>query len=343
MRYPSTPAMARTLFRIMSPVVALALILAVTLAPAAPAAAADVKPLTIISVDDHPWDAEPRFRSQTKTIFKGPNDSSLIYARFAPRWDQTPPMDPLGPHYHTWHEWAYVLSGDFVIHEPISEKQTAGMLSRFTQGTWLDRPAYTLHGGVWEVGGLRPQNACELIIFEEGDGSVVTLGENGDHFKPDFDSKPDPYLPDWRKVERFNHPWIVHSGSDLEWETDPDMPGRLVKWLSDDKAEGFRGRLLKIPPGWTPPPGAGTKHYKNANVMRYTLYGDMKVWQFAAPGGKGKPVKVSANSFIHQPPGALWGYGGGTVTDSGAIWLEVTYAEGVAVGGGPIEAPVINN
>ena len=292
------------------------------------------RPLEIIDVANHPWDESPRFKSKTKTFFKGPNDSSLIYAHFPPRWDMTPPIDPLGPHYHHWHEWAYVLEGDFVIHEPVSPWQKSGMLAHFTQGAWLDRPAYTLHGGVWEVGGMRPQNACTLIIFEEGDGSVVTLGPDGDHFKPDFPDRPDPYLPDWRAVKQFNHPWIVHTATDLDWETDAKVPGRLLKWLSDDQTTGFRARLVKLPPGWQAPKEHRVSYYKKANRFIYMLYGDLTLNQRDKPGAAGKPARLTRDFFVWQAPHSLFGFGAGPATEAGAVWLEVIYAQGLAVGGG---------
>ena len=297
------------------------------------------QPLQIIDVNSHPWDASPRFKSKTKTFFKGPDDSSLIYAHFLPRWDMTPPADPLGPHYHHWHEWAYVLDGDFVIHEPVSPQQKSGMLSHFTQGTWLDRPAYTLHGGGWEVGGMRAQNACTLLIFEEGDGSVVTVGPEGDHFKPDFPGRPDPYLPDWQAVRQFNHPWIVHTTTDLEWETDTKAPGRMLKWLSDDQEEGFRARLVKIPPGWEAPGKHKAVYYKQASRFIYMIYGDLTIAQRSGPADTGTPVKLSRDFFVYQSPYRLFGFADGPVTATGAVWLEVIYAQGLAVGGGTIEIP----
>lgn len=296
--------------------------------------------LQIIDINKHPWDSQPRFRARTKTFFKGPNDSGLIYVYFQPRWDMDPPADRLGPHYHLWHEWGYVLRGDLVIHEPVSPYQKSPAAYRFIEGTWLDRPAYKLHGGNWETGGLRAQNVCMLLLFEEGDGSVVTVGPKGDHFKPDFPgSKPDPYDPDWRKVKQFQHPWIVDSALDLEWETDSELSGRLVKWLSDDSSQGFRARLVKIPPGWSAPAASGRHYFEDAHRMRYMLFGDMKVWRFATPADSGEVVRLTENHFVYQPPRSLWGYGAGPVTEAGAVWLEVTYAKALSVGHGPIEEP----
>lgn len=296
--------------------------------------------LQIVDVNSHPWDTQPRFRARTKSFFKGPNQSSLIYAHFPPRWDVDPPVDKLGPHYHLWHEWGYVLQGDLVIHEPVSPYQKNPVLYHFIEGTWLDRPAYTLHGGNWEIGGMRAQNDCVLLLFEEGDGSVVTLGPNGDHFKPDFPgSKPNPYQPDWRAVKRFHHPWTVDSALDLEWETDTQVPGRFIKWLSDDQSQGFRAQLVKIPPGWAAPDSAEKHYFESAHRMRYVIYGDMIIWKFKNAGDEGTGVQVTANHFIHQPPRSLWGYGPGPVSTSGAVWLEITYAKGLSVGAGPIQEP----
>ena len=51
-------------------------------------------------------------------------------------------------------------------------------------------------------------------------------------------------------------------------------------------------------------------------------------------------INAKENTFIYQPPRSLWGYGAGEVTREGAVWLEVTYAKGLSVGGGPIEEPI---
>ena len=295
--------------------------------------------LEIVDVNAHPWDETPRFAARSKTFFKTPDDGGLIYAEFAPTWSVAPARDPLGPHYHLFHEWAYLLSGDFVIHEPVSPDQQHGAVYRFVEGTWLDRPAYTLHGGDWETGGLRPQNASRLLIMEEGDGSVITLGPDGDHFKPDFpDSRPDPYDPDWQKVDRFPRPWIVDSASVLEWENDPNLKGRLVKWLSDD-GDGFRARMIKIPPGWSAPAGTKNHYFTKAHRLRYVLYGDLRVLAFSDPDEQGKSTQAGSDFFIYQPPNSLWGWGDEPITKDGAVWLEVTYSAGLKVGGGPIEEP----
>lgn len=294
--------------------------------------------LTVVDVDAFPDDEHPRFHSQSKSIFRGPGGASLIWARFNPRFDDLPPGSPLGRHYHHFHEWALVLEGDYVIHEPVSPRQKHGPLYQFVEGTWLDRPAYSIHGGTWALGGMRSQRPCTLLIFEEGDGSVVTLGADGDHFKPDFpDSKPSPYLPDWASVPSFANPWIVNSGSQLEWEPDEDQPGRWVKWLSDDSERGFRARLIMVAPGWSSQASANAAWYEKANRFLYVVWGDLNIQQYDDAGSASALLSASSDWFIHQPPRALFSHGQGPVSEGGAIWLEVTYADGITVGGGPIE------
>lgn len=153
------------------------------------------------------------------------------------------------------------------------------------------------------------------------------------------DGKPpaDPALADWRSVKQFTRPWLVDSVRNLEWEADAQVAGRFVKWLSDDIADGFRAQLVKIPPGWTPPAEWSKTYFDHANRLRYMVWGEMKVWQFKDPGDPGKAVKVGEDYFIYQPPRSIWGYGPGAVSETGAIWLEVTYAKGLRHGGGPIE------
>jgi hypothetical protein len=295
--------------------------------------------LQIVNVNELPLDTSPRFAAKSKTFFRS-EKGTFIHAVWSPTWSaKMPPAGAgMGSHYHLWNEWAYMLEGDLVIQEPVSPYQSNGAMYRYIEGTWLDRPPYTLHGGGWVTGGLRAQNPVTLILFEEGDGSVNSVEPNGGgHFKPDFPEKPDPYEPDWQAVEQFARPWIVHSGSDLEWEQDTELAGRLIKWLSDDLSGGFRAQLVKIPPGWTAPEGSKKSYFEHADRMRYMLHGEMLVLQFDGPEAEGTAVKVSKDYYIHQSPRSIWGHGDGPVTEEGAVWLEVTYARGLEHGGGPIE------
>ena len=299
--------------------------------------------LAIIDLQEFPWDETPRFNARTKTIFRGPEVGQLVYTIFPPTWNvETPRAGAgLGSHYHPYWEWGYTLQGDSTLAEPVSPHQKNGMLYRKREGGWLTRPPYSLHGGNWHTGGKRAQLPYHLLLFEEGDGSVVTVGPDGDHFFPEYpDRRPDPYLPDWRSVERFTRPWLVDTLTDLEWEADPETAGRFLKWLDDDPVDGFRAQLVKIPPGWTPPDDLKGSYFERANRLRYVIYGDMNVWLFDSPDDSNpRKATVGKDHFIYQPARSVWGYGTGSVSDLGAIWLEVTYASGVSHGGGPIEEP----
>lgn len=297
--------------------------------------------LSVVDTRRFPWypaSADPlRTGWRSKVFFKGPKVGRLMLIIYPPTFDSKMPPPGVPPHYHLWHEWGYTLKGDAVMTEPVSPLQKNGMLYHKKEGGWLSRPPYSLHAGTWVTGGLRNQMPYHLLLMEEGDGSIIMVGPQGRHILPESPGvRPDPYDPDWRAVKEWRRPWLVDSIADLEWEDDPDVPGRFVKWLSEE--DGFRARLIKIPAGWVAPPAPNRTYYEQANVLRYVVYGDMTVWAFDDPADPGRAWRVGEDGFIYQPPRSLWGYGPGKVSALGAIWLEVTYAKGLTVGGGRIEA-----
>lgn len=309
-----------------------------------------------VNVSAYPFDGtpgsalkKPPLGPTSKTIFQspeaGPNSElpvgQLIHLQYLPTFNVKSAPPGGNAHYHEFWEWGYTLKGDSIMPEPVSPNQMNGMLYRKTQGGWLTRPPFSLHGGSWATGGMRNQLPYDLVIFEEGDGHVINAGHDG---------KPAPYRGrdgkgpppgtdgDYRNVKRFTRPWLLDSTRDVDWEEDREVPGRFVKWLDDDLGEGFRSQLVKIPPNWTPPAEWTKTYFEQANRLRYMVWGEMKVWQFKGPNDAGTAVKVGEDYFVYQPPRAIWGYGPGPVSEKGAIWLEVTFAKGLKHGGGPIEA-----
>jgi glyoxylate utilization-related uncharacterized protein len=107
--------------------------------------------------------------------------------------------------------------------------------------------------------------------------------------------------------------------------------------LSDDPEGGFRAQLIKVPPGWSHPDGAQKSYFKNAHRLRYLLYGDLTIAQHADPDSAGEPRRLEKADFVYQPPRSLWAFDAGPVTENGAVWLEITYAKGLARSDGPIE------
>ncbi|MEO7775153.1 MAG: hypothetical protein ABIT36_02495 [Steroidobacteraceae bacterium] len=313
-------------------------------------------PIALVNVAAFPFDGRPGSALKkaplgptSKTIFQSPKnqgtdlpEGQLIRMEYTPTANNNPPrLDGGGTHYHEFFEWGYTLKGDSVMPEPVSPFQKSGLLYRKLQGGWLSRPPYSLHGGGGVASFLRNQLPYDLLIFEEGDGHVINVGdkrgEPGSYRGRDGKGAPPGTVGDYRKVKQFTRPWLIDTVRDMDWENDTEMAGRSVKWLSDDLADGFRAQLVKIPPGWTPPADKMKTYFENANRLRYMVWGSMKVWQFTGPNDAGKAFKVGEEYFIYQPPRSIWGFGPGKVTEEGAIWLEVTYAKGLTHGGGLIE------
>ena len=270
-------------------------------------AGAEWTPLQIINVNDLPWDVDAPYGRIKSVIRSGTGNFKFI--QFPPTWKTGLPApgtpgNEVGPHYHDFHEWGYVLGGDYVIYEPISAYQRNPVQYRYVEGTWLDRPAFTLHSGDWATGGVRAQNPSTLILFEEGDTGITILDPDGSS-PPVLHGDTRPDMPDWSTI-KFNHPLIINSGSDLEWETDTQIAGRLVKWLSDNPVGGFRAQLVKIPPGWSHPEGANKSYFASAHRIRYVVYGDMQVWLHDGPDSTGESTRVTENYFIYQPPRSIW-------------------------------------
>lgn len=303
-------------------------------------------------VKKFPWDGsaeavnkDERFSNPSKTFFNGPNrEGAFVYSEFAPSFSSKKKEGPPGaPHYHTFWEMGYTLRGDSAMLEPVTPDYINPMHYHKKEGGWLTRPPGGLHGGGME-GGRERQMPYYLLLFEEGDGSLVTLGPSwagpvAGQYQPDFPGRKSDPASSWEEIEDFTKPWFVDSISDLEWMEDPNAPGRFTKYLDDSIKEGFRAQLVKIAPGWTPPATGHKEYFEHANRMRYMLWGDIKVWNFDGPNDKGKAVRVEEDGFIYQPPRSIWGYGPGPVSEKGAIWLEMTWAKGLTHGGGPIEEP----
>ena len=284
--------------------------------------------LRITDVNAMEWD--DRFRmgkkgtSSGKLLYRNADGALLFYVRFAPGWD----AETRDRHYHDFHEWGYVLEGNFIIYEFISPAQHKGSLVNMHPGTWMDRPAYSIHGNRADAMQRQkvPPGSLQLL-FAEG-GKTVSLSP---------DSKM--YSDDWRAVKQFTNAHFRHTATTevMEWEEDAQLPGVNVKWLSDDWQGGFRARLLYAPPGWVHPRAQERTYFDKAQRFIYVLYGDMEILQSAGPDDAGRKITLGKDFFIDQPPGSIWQWGAGPVTESGCQWLEVTYAEGTRTGNGPIE------
>ncbi len=235
-------------------------------------------------------------------------------------------------HYHEFHEWAYWLSGDFVNNEFTSPYQRVGDFQQFREGTFLDRPPHSLHG--WEPGRLDSQVGGTCLIMEEGGKSVSVL--------PDSQG----YSEEFKKVKQWSVPRIIETLSDIHWERDAQYPSRegiFVKRLVDDQERGFRATLWRLEAGWKgsqAPDFARAYYYKQAHQFNYVLNGDMRIQTYAAPGNKAEIITVGKNFYFERAPMSIFGLADNVVSDSGCVWLEVTYGKGASIPNIPIEDPI---
>ena len=281
--------------------------------------------IQIIDVNQLPWDE--RFRmgnkgtTNGKLLFSLKNGGTLLYVKFNPGWN----ADGTEAHYHTFHEWGYVLDGDFPLYEFVSPNQKKGTLMNMRPGTFMDRPAFSIHGNrasTMEKQIVTP-GSTQLIFYETG--KTVSLNPlNRSH------------SDEWKLVEEFFSANFQHTADTniMEWEEDEMLPGVFVKWLSDHTAKGFTAKLRYAPAGWAHPKKNLQSYNKEGYRFLYILSGDMNV--VVNDDDAIKKIEATKDFFINQPPMSIWNWGDNELTKSGVTWLEVQYGKGTTIGNSPI-------
>ena len=281
--------------------------------------------LQIQNVDDVPWDE--RFRmgkagsTNGKLLFFNPNGGVLLYVKFNPGWD----ADGTEAHYHTFHEWGYVLDGSFPLYEFVSPNQKTGSLVNMKQGTFMDRPSYSIHGNRREaMEKQRVTPASTQLIFYES-GTTVSL-----------DKENKNYSDDWKNVDEFfpaNFQESLNANS-MEWEDDKELDGVKVKWLSDHGQKGFTAKLRYAPANWTNNGSNKTTYNPSGYRFMYILSGDMKL---AITESNRQDQEVTENNLIVHKPMSLWSWGSEKLTEKGVMWLDVEYGKETIIGKKRIE------
>ena len=281
-------------------------------------------PVRILDTDAMPWPEPFNDRGwQAKTLFDNPEtgDHLLIIS--------VPIGAPGGRnHYHDFHEWAYWLTGDFVNNEYMSPWSRVGEFQQFREGVFLDRPAYSLHGG--EIGRLDSQVGGTCLIMEEGGKTHYVIP--GD---PGSDTE-------FKTVKQWTTPRIVDTIADMPWEPLRSTDGILVKRLAEDQKRGFRATLWQVPAGWQRrrfETFGRPYYYEQAHEFNFVLNGSMRIETYPEPFGKGQLHEVGKSFFIDRPPNSIFGLATGEVSKYGCVWLQVTYAKGTAIPNLPIEPP----
>ena len=232
-------------------------------------------------------------------------------------------------HYHTFHEWAYWLTGDFVNNEYTSPLQRIGDFQQFREGVFLDRPAYSLHGG--EPGRLDSQVGGTCLIMEEGGETIYVT--------PDDKNYDDA----WKQVKQWTVPRIIDTISELPWEPYDAAEGIGIKRLADDQVRGFRAVMWLLPAGWKATGNGqfGRAHYyKQAHQFNYILNGDLQLQSWSSPEEKAEQIRLTKDFYFEKAPMAISGLADGTVSETGCVWLQVTYARGTSIPNVPIEDAV---
>ena len=287
--------------------------------------------IEVINIDQVPWD--DRFRmgksgsTNGKLLFFNPEGGTLLYVQFNPGWD----ADGTEAHYHTFHEWGYVLDGSFPLYEFVSPKQKKGTLMQMKEGTFMDRPAYSIHGN--RSSAMKRQlitpGSTQLIFYESG--KTISLNK-----------KNKSYSDEWKNVEEFFSANFQHTPDTniMEWEADEDLPGTMVKWLSDHTNMGFTARLRYAPAGWQYESPTNMSYNKDGYRFIYVLSGDMRIEK--SPSNN-EELLAKKDYLIVQKPNSLWSWGSSEFTDQGVMWLDIEYGKGTIIGQSPIIRSFINS
>ena len=288
------------------------------------------EPLQVQNVDNIPWDE--RFRmgkagsTNGKLLFFNPNGGVLLYVKFNPGWD----ADGTEAHYHTFHEWGYVLDGSFPLYEFVSPNQKTGSLVNMKQGTFMDRSAYSIHGNrreAMEKQIITPAST-QLIFYESG--TTVSL-----------DKENKNYSDDWKNVDEFFPANFQDSlnANVMEWEDDKELDGVKVKWLSDHGEKGFTARLRYAPANWANKDSSTPTYNKSGYRFMYILSGDMNL---VMTDSNKENRKVAENFLIVHKPMSLWSWGSQRLTEKGVMWLDVEYGKETTIGEKRIERLIKN-
>jgi hypothetical protein len=291
----------------------------------------DWNKMTFIDVNAMDWEemwTGLKETSRGKKLYSNDQGAFMVYLEHDHGWDSL----NKSRHFHDFHEWGYVLNGNFLIYEFVNGEQQSGSLYNMKAGTWMSRPPFSIHGH--RADAMKHQRVTPGAV-------QLAFSEGGKSYSLDPTNKW--YSPSWKEVPQFTHPHFQDTATPqgMEWEDDANLPGASVKWLSDHGEDGFRAKLYYVPPGWQYTGKAKTTYFGKAQQFYYVLFGDLTVLSQESPNGPVKKTAVQKDFFINRPPKSLWTWGEGKLSSKGAMWLEVTYAQGARVGNGPIEKPII--
>jgi hypothetical protein len=272
----------------------------------------------------------------TRTLWRGPNDDGTLRILYVP-----PGAEGAYNHYHTFHEWAYNIQGDFTNNESTTPHNVSGPLQRFREGNFLSRPPYSLHGG--ERGRMKhmmSQIGAVIMIMEE---STVWGGT----FTVDPAVQKDPslaknYNPNFKDIKYWSTPRIIDTLDRMPWQPVEGVAGLNAKYLIDDPSHGFRATMWFLQAGAQTPEQLRPHYYKQAHQFNFVINGDLTLQAYSNEGKPAETLQLDKHFFFERPPMSIVGVAPGVGSKGGVVWLEVTYAKGTAWTKEPteIEAPI---
>ena len=257
-----------------------------------------------------------------KVLFKGPKNGTLEIVYIPPG------AEGASLHYHETHEWVYLLEGDYTNNESTTPENYS-ILQRFREGYFLSRPPYSLHGGEKaRMKWMASQVGAILLNMDESENGAGT-------YSVDPISKTNPsaasdmtYDPNFARIRDWQSPRIIDTIDRMPWQAVEGSPGLNAKYLVDEPIHGFRATMYFLE-GRAPTPARFKPHfYSSALQFNFMLAGDLAIDAYGAAGQAPRRIELSRYAYIERAPTSIFGLAPTGATQSGAVWLEVTYAKG---------------
>jgi hypothetical protein len=255
-----------------------------------------------------------------QTLFRGSGGGKLDIIHIPPG------AEGAMVHYHEFHEWAYSIAGDFSNNESTAPDQVFGPLQRYREGVFLSRPPYSLHGG--ERGRqkfMASQVGAVILIMKEG-GATYSVDPDDRSGGPT--SLGIPFNSDFETIQHWATPRIIDTLEKMPWQPVESCAGLNVKYLMEDPLHGFRATMWFLEAGAETPQSARPYYYQQAHQFVFLIAGDLKIQTYAQPGEPVEPFTLSQHFLVDRQPTSIFGLAGDGATQGGAVWLEVTYANG---------------
>jgi hypothetical protein len=245
-------------------------------------------------------------------------------------------------HYHDFHEWAWIMYGDFTNNESTSPDQVYGPLQRFVAGEFLSRPARSLHGG---------ERGCQEFMASQI-GSIILIMEESDVQQGTWNVDPEcrddktacqNFNPNYKEITHWAVPRIIDTLNDMPFQPVESSPGLSIKYLVDDLLHGFRATMWYLETGAETPKIMRAHYFEQAHQFNFIINGDLKIQAYRDSTHPAEAYTVGQNYLIERAPMSVFGLAEENTTEGGAVWLEVIYAKGTSWTGDdeatPIEQP----